>query len=107
MLLVVALLLAFFVLPSPWNVVAVVVAAVAEIGETALYVWWSRRRRPVVGVEALVGRTAVVVRALSPTGQVKLDGEVWEARAACGVELGREVVVTRVDGLVLEVEPVM
>ena len=58
-----------------------------------------------VGLETLVGRTAVVVRALSPRGQVKLDGEVWEACAEHDLLPGDEVVVRSVDGLVLVVEP--
>jgi membrane-bound serine protease (ClpP class) len=52
-----------------------------------------------------VGRTAVVVRALAPQGQVKLDGEVWQARASVDLLPGDEVVVTAIDGLLLEVEP--
>ena len=35
---------------------------------------------------------------------MKLDGEVWDARAAQEIELGAEVVVTGLDGLVLDVE---
>jgi membrane protein implicated in regulation of membrane protease activity len=36
---------------------------------------------------------------------VKIDGEVWEARAGHDLLPGDEVVVAGVDGLVLEVEP--
>jgi membrane protein implicated in regulation of membrane protease activity len=36
---------------------------------------------------------------------VKLDGEVWEARGPEGLSPGTEVVVTHLDGLVLDVEP--
>jgi len=36
---------------------------------------------------------------------VKVDGEVWEARSEHHLAPGEEVVVTRVDGLVLDVEP--
>jgi membrane protein implicated in regulation of membrane protease activity len=36
---------------------------------------------------------------------VKLDGEIWEARSSQPVEAGAEVVVRRIDGLALEVEP--
>ena len=106
MLTIVAVVLALTVLPSPWGVVAVVVAFAIDAGETAFFVRWSKRRRAAVGVETLVGRTALVVRALTPHGQVKLDGEVWEARGPAGVLPGEEVVVTAVDGLVLDVEPV-
>ena len=42
---------------------------------------------------------------VAPRGQVKLDGEVWDARATQEIELGAEVVVTGLDGLVLDVEP--
>ena len=105
MLTIVAVVLALTVLPSPWGLVAVVGAALVDVGETWFFVRWSKRRRATVGVETLVGRTAFVVRALTPRGQVKVDGEVWEARAEYDLLPGDEVVVRAVDGLVLEVEP--
>jgi membrane-bound serine protease (ClpP class) len=102
---IVAVVLALTVLPSPWGVVAVVVAFAIDAVETAFFVRWSKRRRAAVGAHTLVGRTAVVVRALDPYGQVKLDGEVWQARASVDLLPGDEVVVTAIDGLVLAVEP--
>jgi membrane protein implicated in regulation of membrane protease activity len=102
---IVAVILALTVIPSPWGWVAVIVAGLIDIAETAFFVRWSKRRRTSVGVETLVGRQAVVVRALTPRGQVKLDGEVWEARADYDLLPGDEVVVRSVDGLLLEVEP--
>jgi membrane protein implicated in regulation of membrane protease activity len=102
---IVAVLLALTVLPSPWGVVAIVVGFGIDAAETAFFVRWSKRRRATVGVETLVGRNAVVVRQLTPRGQVKLDGEVWEARGPAGLVPGDEVVVMAIDGLVLEVEP--
>lgn len=105
MLTIVALVLALTVLPSPWGVIAVVVAALIDVVETIFFVRWSKRRRATVGVETLVGRSAVVVRRLAPRGQVTLDGEVWEARSATELEPGEDVVVRAIEGLVLEVEP--
>ena len=104
MLTIVAVVLALTVLPAPWGWLAVVTAAAIDVAETAFFVRWSKRRRAAVGAETLVGRTAVVVRPLVPRGQVRLDGELWEARAAEDVPHGTEVVVTALDGLVLEVE---
>jgi membrane-bound serine protease (ClpP class) len=101
----VALLLAIFVLPAPWGVVAVATAAVIDTAESLLLVHWSRRRRAAVGAETLVGRRAVAVGALTPEGQVKVDGELWRARSAGYAAPGTPVVVTGVDGLTLEVEP--
>lgn len=105
MLTLTAILLAIFVLPAPWNVLAVVAAGVIDVAETVVFVRWSKRRRAAVGVETLIGRTAVVVRPLLPRGQVKLDGELWEARSQTPLLTGADVIVTDLDGLVLEVEP--
>jgi len=55
----------------------------------------SRRRRAVTGVEALIGKTAVVS---SPT-QVRVAGEIWEVRSNRVLATGEEVVVHGVDGL--------
>lgn len=105
LLTIVAIVAALLLLPSPWNWVTVLVAGVIDVIETGAFIWWSGRRRPAVGVEALVGRRAVVVRAVAPLGQVKLDGELWEARSAQALFPGDEAVVSGVDGLVLDVAP--
>jgi membrane protein implicated in regulation of membrane protease activity len=101
----IAILLAIFVLPAPWGVVAIVVGAMLDLGETLFF--WSRwrGRRARVGVETFVGRTAVAIGQLAPEGQVKLDGELWHARAEATIESGGEVVVRAVEGLTLVVEP--
>jgi membrane-bound serine protease (ClpP class) len=68
------------------------------------------RHRPVTaggGSLTLVGRTAVVRTRLQPRGQVYLHGELWQAEAAEGEDVGpgREVVVEGVEGLTLRVTP--
>jgi len=100
---IVAVVLALTVLPSPWGVVAILVGAAIDLVEVRFFARWSKRRRATVGAETLVGRRAVVVRALAPRGQVSIDGELWEARADVEVEPGRSVVITGRDGLVLDV----
>ena len=104
--LVVALLLAILVLDEPWSWLAVGLGAAWEIAESVLIVRWSQRRRSVVGVEALVGRRAVVSADCMPEGQVRVAGELWKARCEAGAGAGDEVVVREVDGLMLVVEPV-
>jgi len=101
MLLLGAILLAIFVLPSPWGIVAVVAGGLLDVSESVLLLKWSRRRRAVTGVEALVGRTAVVS---SPT-QVRVAGELWEAVSDVPLVAGQKVEVTEVDGLTLRVSP--
>jgi membrane-bound serine protease (ClpP class) len=99
MLLLGAILLAIFVLPSPWGILAVVAGGLIDVAESVVLLKWSRRRRAVTGVDALVGRKAVVS---SPT-QVHVAGEIWEARSDDPLVVGEEVVVTAVDGLTLRV----
>jgi membrane protein implicated in regulation of membrane protease activity len=101
MLLLGAILLAIFVLPSPWGIVAIAAGGLIDIAESLVLLKWSRRRRAVTGVEALLGRTAVV--STSPT-QVRVAGELWEARSDRVLVPGEEVVVRGVEGLTLLVD---
>ncbi len=105
MLFLIGVLLAIFVLPSPWGLAAVAVGAALDIAETGLFIWWSKRRKASVGVDSLVGKMGVAVSELRPEGQVKVNGEIWKARCAGGCEAGAAVVVRGVDGLTLDVEP--
>ncbi len=105
MLFLIALLLAIFILPQPWGLVAVVVAGALDVAETTIFLRWSKRRRAAVGVEALVGKVGVAASDLWPEGQIKLDGEIWRARCAGGCDAGTKVVVRAVDGLTLVVDP--
>jgi membrane protein implicated in regulation of membrane protease activity len=101
--LLVAILLALFVLPSPWGLVAVGVAGVLEVVEALAFIWWSKRRRPAVGSEALAGKHATVVSDCLPDGQVRLDGELWKAYCEQGARTGETVVVRGMEGLTLVV----
>ena len=93
------------VVGMPWAAVLIVGAAAVDVAETLALIWWSKRRTSTVGAEALVGKRGVATSDLWPEGQVKIDGELWNARAEGGVEAGAAVVVRGVDGLTLEVEP--
>jgi membrane protein implicated in regulation of membrane protease activity len=103
-LFLIALLLAIFLLPSPWGLVVVGVALVIDVLEVSVGLWYSRRRRATVGTDALVGVSGVAVGDLFPEGQVKVNGEIWRARCEAGCDAGTTVVVRAVSGLTLEVE---
>ena len=105
MLVLIALLLAIFLLPSPWGIIVVLVALVVDLIEVGVGVWYSKRRKASVGASALVGATGVALAELEPEGQVRVNGEIWRARCDRGCEAGASVVVRAVDGLTLEVEP--
>jgi membrane-bound serine protease (ClpP class) len=101
--LVVALLLAFFVLEGPWDVLVVVGAIVLEVGEIVFWLWYSKRRQVQVGAETLIGRPGVVIKACRPLGQVRVDGEIWAARCVSGADVGTAVRVEGLEGLTLRV----
>jgi membrane protein implicated in regulation of membrane protease activity len=105
LLFVIAVILAVFVVPAPWGLVLVGVAAVVEIGETFFWVWLSKRRRIQMGAETLIGARALVVSPCRPDGQVRLRGELWGARCEAGADRGDTVRVVERDGLTLLVEP--
>ena len=100
MLLLGAILLAIFVVPWPWGLVVVIVGGTIDIAESLLLMRWSRRRRAPIGAEALIGQRAIVA---TPT-QVRIAGELWEARSANVLVPGRQVVVRGVEGLTLLVD---
>ena len=89
---------------TPWGVPLIAAAAVVEVAESLFWIWLSKRRRAAVGAEALIGRTAQVVRPCRPLGYVRLDGELWQARCDGGADSGDEVSVAGLDGLTLVVE---
>jgi len=67
----------------------------------------ARRNKVVTGAQGLVGEIGVAQTALSPGGKVFIHGELWDAVSSAHIAAGQRVVVRRVDGLQLEVEPVV
>ncbi len=104
MVLIGAILLAVFVLPFGWGIAVVAGAAALEVAEIFFWVWLSKRYSIQVGAETLVGARAVVVTPCRPTGQVRVQGELWQARCREGADAGETVQVLELDGLTLVVE---
>jgi membrane-bound serine protease (ClpP class) len=65
----------------------------------------ARRNKVVTGAQGLVGETGVAQTALSPQGKVFVHGELWDAVATSALNPGQLVVVRRIDGLMLQVDP--
>jgi membrane-bound serine protease (ClpP class) len=64
----------------------------------------SRRSPQQTGREAMVGMVAAARTPLDPTGTVFVHGELWQAEVDEGkVEIGEEVMITKIDGLKLKV----
>jgi membrane-bound serine protease (ClpP class) len=65
----------------------------------------AHRNKRVSGSQGLIGEVAVAQTALLPRGKVFVHGEIWDAVSSSDVSAGQTVVVARVDGLILRVEP--
>jgi membrane-bound serine protease (ClpP class) len=66
----------------------------------------ARRNKMVSGAQGLIGETGIAQTALSPRGKIFVHGELWDAISSADVAAGQSVIVRRVDGLLLQVEPV-
>ena len=65
----------------------------------------ARRNKITTGVEGLVGEIGVAQTLLAPAGKVFVHGEIWDAIATSEVPAGEKIVVQKVDGLQLRVNP--
>ncbi len=65
-----------------------------------------RRRGGVSGADSIIGGIATALADFSDEGRVWLEGEAWHARTDVPIHKDDEVVVRRMDGLILVVEPV-
>jgi membrane-bound serine protease (ClpP class) len=65
----------------------------------------ARRNKVVTGSQGMIGETGVAQTTLSPQGKVFVHGELWDAVSSADIPIGQLVVVRRVDGLILQVDP--
>jgi membrane protein implicated in regulation of membrane protease activity len=89
---------AIFWLPTGWGIAAVVAALAVETTEAWFWVWFSKRRKPAIGAEALAGAEGVAITDCRPEGRVRVHDEVWRARCPDGVAAGDEIVVEHIEG---------
>lgn len=65
----------------------------------------AQRRKVVTGIEGLLGDTGEVTETLSPTGTVKVQGEIWNAESLSGpIDKGEKVRIKEMKNLKLFVE---
>ena len=106
MALTVAILIAVFFAPWPWNLVVVLFGLGIETVELTWGLRLARRWRPQTGAEAMIGKTAEVVAPCRPNGRVRVHGELWEAHCDDGADVGETVRIERIKGLMLTVSRV-
>jgi membrane-bound serine protease (ClpP class) len=104
--LLVACVIAFTRLDGTARWLTIAAGAAIEGVEAMAMIWWSRRGKPHVGRESLIGVVGVTATACRPVGRVRIHGENWSARCSAGCDAGLQVRVVSITGLELEVIPV-
>ncbi len=66
-----------------------------------------RRRGAVSGRESIVGGIGTAMEDFTGEGTIWLEGESWQAHSKTPISKDQEVVVRAMDGLLLEIEPVV
>jgi membrane-bound serine protease (ClpP class) len=89
---------------SAWLIVLVILLLVAFAAITIILGIRAHMRKVDAGTEEMVGRSAEVKTPLRPRGSVFVEGELWTAVSETGnIEAGEEVVIKKVNGMVLTV----
>ena len=65
----------------------------------------ARANKIVTGEQGMIGEVGITQTALAPTGKVAVHGELWDAVASVEIGVGQRIVVRKVDGLRLLVDP--
>ena len=65
----------------------------------------ARHNKVVTGSQGLIGEVGVAQTALTPAGKVFVHGELWDAVSSAPLAAGQGVVVRRIEGLQLQVDP--
>lgn len=65
----------------------------------------SHKRAIVTGKESLIGTHGIVLSMMNEQVVVRINGEIWEARSNVMLNPGDHIIVTKINGLTLFVEP--
>jgi membrane-bound serine protease (ClpP class) len=89
---------------DPWLITGVTIVIATVFAFVVNRAIRAHRKQAATGREEMVGKRALVKEALDPEGTVFYKGERWSAISDTDqIELGEEVIITAVDGLILHV----
>ena len=94
----------------PWFVIALVLLMVVLFMVNGMPTMVRTRfATPTIGRESMIGEIGTATSAVSPDGVVSVLGGIWRARTnrATPIASGAEIRVVAIDGLLLEVEPLV
>lgn len=82
-----------------------VMTAGALVGIIAWMAIKSGSRRPVTGIEGMIGSIGIAKTDVNPRGQITVHGEIWDAISHTPIRQGETAEVTSVEGLTVTVAP--
>ncbi len=65
----------------------------------------AHRNKVATGQQGLIGEVGIAQTSLAPEGKVFVHGEIWDAVSSEPVPIGSSIIVSKVDGLRLQVAP--
>jgi len=86
-------------------VISIAIIAALLIIWMVSFVLKLRRRGGVSGIDSIIGGIGTAMQDFDGEGKVWLEGEAWSARCPVGIEKDQAVIVTAIDGLILDVIP--
>jgi len=87
-------------------VIGIAIASALFIIWTVSYMLKLRRRGAVSGAESIVGGIGTALEDFEGEGRIWLESEAWHAVSKVPIRKDQQVIVTAMDGLVLQIEPV-
>ena len=93
------------------NIVIIIIVGVIlfELVEHVIFplVWYIivRKRKPLCGIESMVGKEVRIQKWQKKSGWVYLNGELWRASGEDYLSPGDRAVIEKVEGLLLKVKP--
>ena len=89
---------------DPWLIATVTIIIAGLFAIVINRAISAHHKQAKTGREELISKTALVREVLAPEGTVFYKGELWSANSSAGrIESGEEVIITKVDGLILHV----
>jgi len=89
---------------NPWTIIVIAIILVIFLVFVIIWSVKAHQKQVSAGREELIGKAAIVETVLKPKGTVLIQGERWTAISDKGqVEPEEEVIITKVDGLKLQV----
>lgn len=99
-------------MPESWYITFRVASIVVAVVITGFFAYAiakavkAKREKPKIGEKEMVGKKGIALTDISPKGQVKIMGEIWQAEADQEIKRGEEIVVVEQNRMILKVRKI-